>query len=115
MTRREFVNGTTTLAIAARLGDYPLMRLGFIAGRRSSPEQFGNEAFPAGVAGVRLVNSNIARAATQLTRSVSPPYLFNHAVRTFLFGSLIGRALGQRFDKEVLYLACILHDLGLTE
>jgi hypothetical protein len=31
------------------------------------------------------------------------------------FGSLIGRALGQQFDDEVLYIACILHDLGLTE
>ena len=37
------------------------------------------------------------------------------AVRTFLFGSLVGRALGQKFDEEILYLACILHDLGLTK
>jgi HD domain len=50
-----------------------------------------------------------------LSRAASPPYLFNHAVRTFLFGSLIGRALGVKFDQELLYLACILHDLGLTE
>jgi hypothetical protein len=41
--------------------------------------------------------------------------LFNHAFRTFFLGSLTGRALGQRFDEEVLFLACILHDLGLTE
>lgn len=67
------------------------------------------------VAGVRLVDSKIARAATQLGREVSPLYLFNHAIRTFLFGSLIGQRLGQKFDEEVLYLGCILHDLGLTE
>jgi hypothetical protein len=53
--------------------------------------------------------------ATELSRATSPPYLFNHAARTFLFGSLIGRARRQPFDEEVLYLACILHDLGLTE
>jgi hypothetical protein len=53
--------------------------------------------------------------ATQLARDVSPPYLFNHAIRTFLLGSLTGRALGKKFDEELLYLACILHDLGLTE
>jgi hypothetical protein len=53
--------------------------------------------------------------ATDLARSAYPPYLFNHAVRTFLFGSLVGRALGQKYDEEILYLACILHDLGLTE
>jgi hypothetical protein len=41
--------------------------------------------------------------------------LFHHAVRTFLFASLSGRARKQKFDEEVLYLACILHDLGLTD
>jgi len=72
-------------------------------------------ALPPAVAGVRIVDSNIARAATQLSRSASPPYLFNHAMRTFLFASLIGRAGKQAFDEEILYLACVMHDLGLTE
>jgi hypothetical protein len=67
------------------------------------------------VAGVRLVDSEIATLATEFSRTVSPPYLFNHAVRTFLFGSLVGRALGQKLDEELLYLACIFHDLGLTK
>jgi HD domain len=67
------------------------------------------------VAGVRLVDPKIARDATQLGHEAYPPYLFNHAVRTFLFASLIGKKLRQRFDEEVLYLACILHDLGLTD
>jgi len=70
---------------------------------------------PTAVAGIRLVDSKIAQDATELSRTSSPPYLFNHAVRTFLFGSLVGRARKQSFDEEVLYLACILHDLGLTE
>jgi hypothetical protein len=70
---------------------------------------------PSSVTGVRLVDSKIATEATELSRTVSPPYLFNHAVRTFLFASLVGKARAQKFDEEVLYLACILHDLGLTE
>ena len=74
-----------------------------------------SEPMPSSVAGVRLVDSAIARAATDLSRAVSPRYLFNHSVRTFLLGSLLGRALGQSFDEELLYLACILHDLGLTD
>src|ERR1700693_2402847 len=74
-----------------------------------------DESLPAIVAGVRLVDSKIARLATDFSRSACPPHLFNHSVRTFLFGSLVGRALGQKFDEEILYLACILHDLGLTE
>ena len=74
----------------------------------------GASKLPSAVAGVRLVDSAIARAATELTRDVSPPYLFNHAMRTFVFGSVIGRAIKKTFDEEVLFLGCVLHDLGLT-
>jgi hypothetical protein len=73
------------------------------------------DSFPSSVAGIRIVDSKIAKTATEFSRSASSPYLFNHAMRTFLFGSLVGKATGKRFDEEVLYLACILHDLGLTE
>jgi HD domain len=102
VNRREFARGVLSLAGG--------LNVGIGAGQQSQ-----KEGWPSKVAGVRLVDSPVANAATQLSRAVSPPYLFNHAMRTFLFGSLIGRALGLRFDEEVLYLGCILHDLGLTE
>lgn len=70
---------------------------------------------PKSVAGVRLVDSPVAKAAVELAREVSPPYLFNHAMRTYLLGALVGKAAGQRYDEELLYLACVLHDLGLTD
>jgi HD domain len=72
------------------------------------------ETWPPAVAGVRMIDSKIALAATEMCRAASPPYLFHHAMRTFLFGSLIGRARGLRFDEELLYLASVMHDLGLT-
>lgn len=37
---------------------------------------------PKSVAGIRLVDSPVAKAAVELAREVSPPYLFNHAMRT---------------------------------
>lgn len=61
------------------------------------------------------MDSKIAKEATELSREVSPPFLFNHAMRTFLFAALTGKALQRNYDEELLYLACILHDLGLTE
>lgn len=67
------------------------------------------------VAGIRLVDSRIAIEATDLTRRSSPEFLFNHAMRTYLFGALAGKARGDRFDDELLYLACVLHDIGMTE
>jgi len=99
MKRREFVNGAAGVVIGA-------IPFGIAAGQ---------QPLPSAIAGVRIVDSEIARTATALARGASPPYLFNHALRTFLFGSLIGRALGLKWDDEVLYLASILHDLGLTE
>jgi HD domain len=70
---------------------------------------------PKTVAGIAFVDSKVARLATELARDTSPEYLFNHSARTFLFGALIGNATGLKFDSEILYLASILHDLGLTE
>ena len=112
MNRREIMCGLGALSIRAvvrRGEELPMIS------DETPTMQAGLAALPSSVAGVRLVDSEIARLATDLSRSVSPPYLFNHAMRTFLFGSLVGRALGQKFDDEVLYLASILHDLGLTE
>src|SRR5207245_8807931 len=57
----------------------------------------------------------IATEATKLAQEASPPFLFNHAARTFLFGALTGKASGLKVDHELLYIACILHDIGLTE
>jgi len=71
--------------------------------------------WPLTVAGVRMIDSRIALAATEMCRAAYSPYLFHHAMRTFLFGSLIGRARGLQFDDELLYLASVMHDLGLTQ
>ncbi len=114
MNRREIMCGFGALSIGAAIGGSP--KVSFASGvKRNASARHSAEPLPATVAGVRLVDSEIARLATDFSRNASPPYLFNHAVRTFLFGSLVGRALGQKFDEEVLYLGCILHDLGLTE
>jgi len=67
------------------------------------------------VAGIAFVDSKIATEATKLAQEASPPFLFNHAARTFLFGALTGKASGLKVDHELLYIACILHDIGLTE
>jgi HD domain len=113
MNRRKAIHGLGVLAFGAaikgRVSDDPTKE------QNSSAIRPSVEPLPFEVAGIRLVDSKIARTATDLSRSVSPPYLFNHAVRTFLLGCLMGRALGYIFDEELLYLACILHDLGLTE
>jgi hypothetical protein len=70
---------------------------------------------PQEVAGVKLPDSKLARDATDFTRGLSAPVVFNHVLRTYLFGELLGRAKGMKFDSELFYLGAVLHDLGQTE
>jgi hypothetical protein len=109
------MQGLGILAMSGTRWSNKLMSFDSRGPQTESASVAATEPLPTAVAGVRLVDSKIAKIATELTRTSSPAYLFNHAVRTFLFGSLVGRARRQSFDEEVLYLACILHDLGLTE
>src|ERR1700722_166449 len=64
---------------------------------------------PREIAGIRLPDS----ALTQKVR-VSPPVVWTHVVRTFVFGALVGQAQNLRYDEELFFLAAVLHDLGLT-
>ena len=49
---------------------------------------------PQEVAGIKLPNSTLALEATDFSRAVSAPVVFNHVLRTYLFGELLGRARG---------------------
>jgi hypothetical protein len=60
-------------------------------------------------------DTQICVAAMELARAHSPPFLFNHVMRTFAYGRAAGALQGAAFDPEMLFLGCVLHDLGLTE
>lgn len=66
------------------------------------------------VAGVRVPDSDAARAAQRLSREASPRTLYAHAVRSFLYASLLAKRDRERVDEEALYVGCVLHDIGLT-
>jgi hypothetical protein len=50
----------------------------------------------------------------EYARRLSEPYLFNHAMRSWLFAEAIGRIKGIDYDREVVAVGTILHDIGLT-
>lgn len=62
-----------------------------------------------------IPDSEICRKATQLVTEISPTFLCHHCIRTFLFGDLLGQRDGLKFDRELVYLGAVMHDLGLTE
>ncbi|MBB4189155.1 HD domain-containing protein [Sinorhizobium terangae] len=67
------------------------------------------------VAGVRVPDSAIARAATQLVRDTEDDLLYNHSRRVFFWAALTGERRGLDYDAELLYLGAMFHDMGLTE
>ena len=69
---------------------------------------------PHDVADVRIPDSRAAIEAEQLCREESPAMLYAHALRSYFFAALLGRRNGLRFDEELLYVGCVLHDIALT-
>ncbi len=49
---------------------------------------------------------------------LSSPAIANHSIRTFFFARLLGEHLdatpGRDYDQQLLFAACLLHDIGLT-
>jgi HD domain len=68
---------------------------------------------------INLPETDIACAAMQLVLDVSPAVVAHHSVRSYLFGRELAAAKGLRpdvdYDDELVFLSCILHDLGVTE
>lgn len=62
----------------------------------------------------REPDSELCRAALELCQEVSPPALTGHSLRTWLFSALFASRDKVAYDEEVLYVACLLHDIGLT-
>lgn len=56
--------------------------------------------------------TSIAVAAENLCKEISDPWLLAHCYRTFAYGVLLGYTLS--FDREMFFVAAMLHDVGLT-
>jgi hypothetical protein len=66
------------------------------------------------IAGVTVPDGPLVTAAIDYAQRLSEPYLFNHAMRSWLFAEAIGRTKGIDYDHEVVAIGTILHDIGLT-
>jgi hypothetical protein len=66
------------------------------------------------IAGVSVADSPVITSVIEYAQKLSEPYLFNHAMRSWLFAEAIGRAKSIDYDHEVVAIGTILHDIGLT-
>ena len=67
------------------------------------------------MAGVSVPDTPLITAVIDYAQRLSEPYLFNHAMRSWLFAETIGRIKGIDYDHEVVAIGTILHDIGLTD
>lgn len=63
-------------------------------------------------------DSEICSAAVRLASDVSPAFITNHCIRSYLFARELAAAKELRgdvdYDDESVFLSCMLHDLGVT-
>ena len=79
------------------------MALRIHSGRRSSID-------PASLA---PPDSSLARDAEVAARDLLTPALLNHSSRAYTWGAAVAALQGIAFDRELLYLAAMLHDTGI--
>ena len=65
--------------------------------------------------GITVVDTPLITRAMDYARIHSEPYLFNHAVRSWLFAVRLGQLQDVPHDAEVVAIGSLLHDLGLTD
>ncbi len=66
------------------------------------------------IAGIVVPDTPLIAHAVTHAREQCEPYLFNHAMRSWLFATAIARVRNTTHDAEVLAVATVLHGLGLS-
>ncbi len=65
--------------------------------------------------GITVIDTPLIARALDYARIHSEPFLFNHAVRSWLFAVRLAQLQGVPHDPEVVAIGTLLHDLGLTD
>ncbi|MDL2406834.1 HD domain-containing protein [Rhizobium calliandrae] len=73
------------------------------------------EATPSVIAGIKIPDSAMAKATTELVRDTETVLLFHHSRRVFIWGSLTGKRKNLSFDPELLYVGAMFHDMGIMD
>ena len=56
-----------------------------------------------------------ARLSLEVARAWCSPALVNHCLRSWVWAKTLGDSLGMTVDDELLFVAAMLHDLGVTD
>jgi len=67
------------------------------------------------LAGIPVPSTPLIDRSIELARASSEPYLFNHVMRSWLFATALAQLDQSDHDAEVLAVATVLHDIGLSK
>ena len=101
----------STVAVVGRLGRAQFEQITRRAARRmgrNRPEAVALDT-------IAIPDSAVAIEAASLLGDKAPGVLIAHSHRAYLFGGLLGNRDGLDWDPELLFVAAMLHDLGLTD
>lgn len=73
-----------------------------------------SRTLPRAIAGIPVPQDDVSAATWGWAQRSLPDYLLTHSVRAYCWGAEIGTAEGIAFDRQILWTASLLHDLGLT-
>lgn len=65
--------------------------------------------------GIEVPATPVIEKAIAYAREACEPWLFNHSMRSWLFGARLARLQGATHDEEVVAVATLLHDITLNE
>lgn len=62
-----------------------------------------------------IPDSQFAVQAIEHARALCPPYMIDHSFRAYSFGAILAARNKLKLDREVFFVAAMLHDLGLSD
>lgn len=66
------------------------------------------------VAGIHVPAGRAAESARGVCAEYADAALYHHSIRSYFFGAAWAEARGLDFDRELFFVAAMLHDLSLT-
>jgi hypothetical protein len=63
---------------------------------------------------LKIPDSHLASQSEELVRTCAPDFLTNHSFRSYAWSVALADRDRVRFDAELLYVAALLHDIGLV-
>jgi hypothetical protein len=70
---------------------------------------------PVTIEGISAPDSHLTRKAVEFVEQVHTSPLRNHVHRTWWFAEFIGKKREMKYDRELVFVASLLHDLGLSD